>query len=47
MNSDDGEELSQSVPRDGGYCNVRALKARDEAATSQSVPRDGGYCNRP
>ncbi len=37
--------MSQSVPRDGGYCNGEVLTLDDARTASQSVPRDGGYCN--
>ncbi len=37
--------MSQSVPRDGGYCNAFAEDRQHARAQSQSVPRDGGYCN--
>ncbi len=36
---------SQSVPRDGGYCNDRQGGGGFVVTLSQSVPRDGGYCN--
>jgi len=36
---------SQSVPRDGGYCNESFKQMLRESIPSQSVPRDGGYCN--
>jgi len=36
---------SQSVPRDGGYCNVVDAALAIKGDKSQSVPRDGGYCN--
>ncbi len=38
--------MSQSVPRDGGYCNETLEKWAQRNGVSQSVPRDGGYCNR-
>ncbi len=37
--------MSQSVPRDGGYCNAIAEEEPGWDCGSQSVPRDGGYCN--
>jgi len=37
--------VSQSVPRDGGYCNRRLVVVDNYDHMSQSVPRDGGYCN--
>ncbi len=37
--------VSQSVPRDGGYCNAVNTVLGVGLAMSQSVPRDGGYCN--
>jgi len=37
--------LSQSVPRDGGYCNDGEELSGSALGLSQSVPRDGGYCN--
>jgi len=39
------DEMSQSVPRDGGYCNDRESDRALARDMSQSVPRDGGYCN--
>jgi len=36
---------SQSVPRDGGYCNDFKAGWGEDPYKSQSVPRDGGYCN--
>jgi len=36
---------SQSVPRDGGYCNNSLGVVLRRLYVSQSVPRDGGYCN--
>jgi len=36
---------SQSVPRDGGYCNNQVPLCVGVVMRSQSVPRDGGYCN--
>jgi len=39
-------KMSQSVPRDGGYCNSHSDSTTPTSTASQSVPRDGGYCNK-
>ncbi len=45
IDREDPNAVSQSVPRDGGYCNWRSRRRPSARRRSQSVPRDGGYCN--